>query len=266
VRLLVRTWNLFHGRSFPESGETYLDEMVALAAQDGPDVVCLQEVPAWALPELEAWSGMNAVGAIAMPAIGGRLARRVTALDPRRLRSALTGQANAVLIAPRLTIVEAPKSLPLNPRAVRRREAERLGLSIATRVAWSRNRRVAQVVRIAVGGETAVIVNLHLSSLLDSRPTEAELLRAVTYADGFARPEEPLVLAGDFNLTAASSLLLTALRYDWGFSEAAGGIDHVLARGLTIVRGPAAWPEERRRRGELLLSDHAPVEVEMIGP
>jgi endonuclease/exonuclease/phosphatase family metal-dependent hydrolase len=171
-----------------------------------------------------------------------------------------------VLMAPRLTIVEAPTSLPLNPRAVRRREAKRLGLSIATRVAWSRNRRVAQLVRIAVGAETAVVVNVHLSSLLDSRPVDAELLRAVTYADGFARPGEPLVVAGDFNLTTASSRLLTALRHDWGFSEAAGGIDHVLTRGLTVVRGPAAWAEERRRHGELLLSDHAPVEAEMIGP
>ena len=72
------------------------------------------------------------------------------------------------------------------------------------------------------------------------------------------------MLAGDFNLTVASSVVLPELR-DWGFSEAAGGIDHVLGRGLSLVRGPTAWPEERRRRGELLLSDHAPVEAEMMG-
>jgi len=262
VRLLVRTWNLFHGRSFPESGETYLDEMVALAAQDDPDVVCLQEVPVWALPELEDWSGMAAVGVVAMPAIGGRFARRATEVHPRRLRSALTGQANAVLIARRLDVI-GESSLTLNTRDMRRREAKRLGLSTGMRIAWARNRRVAQLVRVSAGASSAVVVNLHLSSLPDSRPVDAELLRAVTYADGFARPDEPLVLAGDFNLTTASSVVLPELR-SWGFSEGAGGIDHVLARGLTVVDGPTAWPDERRRRGERLLSDHAPVEAEMM--
>jgi endonuclease/exonuclease/phosphatase family metal-dependent hydrolase len=262
MKLLVRTWNLFHGRSFPESGETYLDEMIALAAQDDPDVVCLQEVPVWALPELEGWSGMTAVSVVAMPAIGGRFARRLTQVDPRRLRSALTGQANALLIRKTLSIT-SQTSLDLNPPDMRRREARRLGLSTRMRIAWARNRRVAQLVRVSAGASSAVVVNLHLSSLPDSRPVDAELLRAVTYADGFARPDEALVLAGDFNLTTASSLMLPELR-GWGFSEAAGGIDHVLARGFTVVRGPTAWPEERRRRGERLLSDHAPVEVEMM--
>jgi endonuclease/exonuclease/phosphatase family metal-dependent hydrolase len=46
----------------------------------------------------------------------------------------------------------------------------------------------------------------------------------------------------------------------WGFSSPGPGIDHVLVRGAPsgpIVR----WPDERRRRGDALLSDHAPVEV-----
>ena len=41
--------------------------MVRLAAGDDPDVVCLQEVPAWALGRLERWSGMTAVAALAAP-------------------------------------------------------------------------------------------------------------------------------------------------------------------------------------------------------
>jgi endonuclease/exonuclease/phosphatase family metal-dependent hydrolase len=262
MKLLVRTWNLFHGRTFPESEATHLGEMVALAARDDPDVVCLQEVPIWALPELEGWSGMTAVGVVAMPEIGGRYARRITELDQRRLRSALTGQANAVLITRRLDVI-GEESLALNTRDMRRRESKRLGLPIGMRLAWARNRRVAQLLRLTAGGGSAIVVNLHLSSLADSRPVDAELLRLVTYADGFGRPDEPLVLAGDFNLTTASSVVLPELR-SWGFSEGASGIDHVLARGLTVVRGPTTWPEERRRRGGLLLSDHAPVEAEMM--
>ena len=168
VKLLIRTWNLFHGRSFPESGDTFLDEMVALATQDDPDVVCLQEVPVWALPELEGWSGMAAVGVVAMPAIGGRFARRATEVHPRRLRSALTGQANAVLIARRLDVI-GEESLALDPRDMRRREAKRLGLSTRLRIAWARNRRVALLVRVGAGAGSAVVVNLHLSSLPDSR-------------------------------------------------------------------------------------------------
>ena len=226
MKLLVRTWNLFHGRTFPESGDTFLDEMVALATQDDPDVVCLQEVPLWALPELEGWSGMAALGVVAMPAIGRRFGRRATELDPRRLRSALTGQANAVLIARRLAVI-GEASLALNTRDMRRREAKRLGLSTGMRIAWARNRRVAQLVRVGAGAGSAVVVNLHLSSLPDSRPVDAELLRAVAYAEGFARHDEPLVLAGDFNLTTASSVMLQELR-GWGFSEGASGIDHVV--------------------------------------
>ena len=47
--LVIRTWNLYHGRTHPKSGRTYLERMVRLASIDAPDVVALQEVPLWAL-------------------------------------------------------------------------------------------------------------------------------------------------------------------------------------------------------------------------
>jgi endonuclease/exonuclease/phosphatase family metal-dependent hydrolase len=264
MRLLVRTWNLFHGRTVPETGRTELEAMVRLAADGSPDVVCLQEVPVWALRELAHWSGMTAFGAVAMPALGGPLARRVTELDPRRLRSALTGQANALLVARRLS-ARGHETLPLNPWGFRRREAARLGLPFPIRLAWARNRRVAQVLRVEEGDASTVLVNLHLTASPDSRPADAELLRAATYAEGYARPAEPIILAGDLNLTATSSWALRELG-SWGFSAPGGGIDHVLVRGWTLARGPRPWPAERRRLGDLLLSDHAPVEAEMMAP
>jgi hypothetical protein len=45
------------------------------------------------------------------------------------------------------------------------------------------------------------------------------------------------------------------------FSAPIRGIDQILVRGFELVRGPEPWPEERRRIGNHLLSDHAPVEA-----
>jgi endonuclease/exonuclease/phosphatase family metal-dependent hydrolase len=124
---------------------------------------------------------------------------------------------------------------------------------------------VAQLLRIRRGGETAVVVNAHLTAARDARPADAELLRAATFAEGIARPGEPIVIAGDLNTTWGSSVALRELAA-WGFDGAGASIDHVLVRGLRLVRGPERWPDERRRLGERLLSDHAPVEAGMMTP
>jgi endonuclease/exonuclease/phosphatase family metal-dependent hydrolase len=71
------------------------------------------------------------------------------------------------------------------------------------------------------------------------------------------------VLAGDFNLTADRSATLRDLAGDeWGFSRPGPGIDHILVRGAaaTPLR---RWPDEQRAHGGRLLSDHAPVELEI---
>src|SRR4029078_2711208 len=65
VTMLVRTWNLFHGRPSPPGGRPSLRQMLELVTRDGPDVVCLKELPVWALGHLESWSGMHATGAVA---------------------------------------------------------------------------------------------------------------------------------------------------------------------------------------------------------
>ena len=101
--LVVRTWNLFHGNTVPPQRRAFLREMVELVAADEPGVVCLQELPLWALPLLGAWSGMQAVSAVAR---GPRSAASSSAagsptLNHGVLRSAVTGQANAILVAPR---------------------------------------------------------------------------------------------------------------------------------------------------------------------
>lgn len=233
--MLIRTWNLFHGNTVPPGRVNLLEEAVRVAASGEPEVVCLQEIPVWALEYLDDWSGMIAVGATAArPLLGRELARRVTALNPGLLRSAVTGQANAILVAAGLRVLES-HSIVLNPR--RRRE-----------------RRVAQAVRLLLpDGRTLAVANLHA----DPRHADDELLRAAVFLDATAAPGDVTVLAGDFNLRRGRAFDELAA---WGFSNPGPGIDHVLVRGAETA--PAeVWPEERRRIRGLLVSDHAPVEV-----
>ena len=52
----MRSWNVFHGNAKPPERASFLEEMVRLASADEPDVLLLQEVPAWALGRLSTWS------------------------------------------------------------------------------------------------------------------------------------------------------------------------------------------------------------------
>ena len=71
--------------------------MIELVTRDRPDVVCLQELPVWALRHLESWSGMHATTAIARRPLLPVGARAVTALHHGLLRSAFTGEGDAIL-------------------------------------------------------------------------------------------------------------------------------------------------------------------------
>ena len=263
MRLVVRTWNLFHGNVSPPERHAFLADMVRLASADVPDVLCLQELPVWALGRLGDWSGMTGVGDVgARPKVPPELGRRITQLDPGLLRSALTGQGNAVLLGPSLRVVEH-EALVLNPWSYRRRVSRRLGLGLREQFAWARERRICQVVRVrGEDGLTLVAANLHATSFRpDKRLADAELFRAATFVDGFARPHEPVLLCGDFNLSMRNSHVLPELLGpEWGFDGASPhGIDHVLSRGIGLGP-PGHWPEARRRLDGRLLSDHSPLE------
>jgi endonuclease/exonuclease/phosphatase family metal-dependent hydrolase len=236
--VLIRTWNVFHGNTVPPGRVNLLQKAVRLAASGEPEVVCLQEIPVWALEYLDDWSGMIAVGATAArPLLGRELARRVTALNPGLLRSAVTGQANAILVAAELRVLES-HAIALNPRIFR-------------------ERRVAQAVRLALpDGRTLSVGNLHATNAGEAL-ADAELLRAAVFLDATAAPGDVAVLAGDFNLRGGRALDELAA---WGFSKPGPGIDQVLVRGAEAALAQV-WPQERRRIGGLLVSDHAPVEV-----
>jgi len=266
VPLLVRTWNVFHGNAVPPERHVYLEEMVRLVTADAPDLVALQEVPLWALPYLGEWSGMTAVGAVGAPhRIGpvpshARPGRALTALHHGIFRSAFAGQANAVLVSPRLRVLDE-RTLVLNPRRFRRAQARWLGLDLITELAWAKERRVCLAVRVALpGGGTMLTSSLHATSLAsEERVPDAEVRRAAAFLEGLAAPGEPVLLCGDTNVEAPRSRTMADLR-DWGYSEPAPLIDHVLVRGLPATE-PFVWPEDRRRVDGRLMSDHAPVEV-----
>jgi endonuclease/exonuclease/phosphatase family metal-dependent hydrolase len=260
--LLVRTWNVFHGNAVPPERQGYLEEMVRLVVADHPDVVCLQELPVWALARLEGWSGMAAVGAVAArPRVGpvpwpAAAGHALTDLHHGLLRSAFTGQANAVLVARRHRITET-ETLVLNPGRFRRGQARWLGLDLVSRLAWAKERRVCQAVRVATEQGTVLVGNLHTTSYAaDERVADAELRRAVAFLEALARPDEPVVLAGDTNVLPERSRTIAELDR---WSGPAPRIDQVLVCGLPAR--PVVWPEERRRVDGRLLSDHAPVEA-----
>lgn len=221
--MLIRSWNVFHGRTHPPGRRIRLREMVELASQDGPEVLCLQELPLWALSRLESWSGMRSFSAVAKRTpvprrLGGILQRR----DPLRFRSGVTGQANAILLA----------------RSLRPRAHASIRIS-----APGRERRVCHAVRL----EGIVVGNVHASN--DFRNPEVprrELERAHALVQMLASAGEARVLAGDFNLRDP---------------ELTGpNIDHIVVAG--IDHGPLdVWPLERRRQNGAVLSDHAPVEM-----
>jgi endonuclease/exonuclease/phosphatase family metal-dependent hydrolase len=226
VALLVRSWNLFHGNASPPRSRSHLREMIELVTRDEPDVVCLQEVPVWGLSRLVTWSGMQAFPVIARRGLRpAQLAGWVTRLHNGLLRSAVAGQANAILVRSDHACVA------LGSSQVSDRGAER---------------RVCQVVR--VDGAT-IVANTHLSSAGDRQRLELE--RALAFAESHADPGTVVVLAGDFNLHGVAVA---------GFSHPGPGIDHVLVRGVT-ASDLVVWPEERRRQNGLVLSDHAPVEL-----
>jgi endonuclease/exonuclease/phosphatase family metal-dependent hydrolase len=245
----------------------FLERMIAHATADRPDVLCLQEVPPWALERLGDWSGMTVFGEVAArPSIGplpstAGLGRRLTALDPARVRGAFAGQANAILLARGLRAVERD-SIVLNARAFRRAQARWVGLPLVDELYWAKERRVCHAVRVALAdGRVAAITTFHATGSKDKRIPDAEVMRAAIFADALAGPEEVCVLAGDFNITAERSLTLAEITgSEWGFSRPAEGIDHILVRGAEASR-PERWPISRRRVNGVVVSDHSPVDV-----
>ena len=167
MELLVRTWNVFHGNALPSGRRSYLRQMIELAASDQPDVLCLQEVPLWALERLGEWSGGMQVATTTTlsPLLPRKLAGWISRRHQGLWRSAIAGQANAILVAPAHPLEELEErwvSMPSqHPRRIH-------------------SARVAGI----------VIVNAHLSADV------GQLERTFAFAEAWST----VALAGDLNL------------------------------------------------------------------
>jgi endonuclease/exonuclease/phosphatase family metal-dependent hydrolase len=236
--------------------------MLELATADNPDVLCVQELPAWALRQFTVGdvAARPSIGPLPIPRSLGRI---LTEPHHGLLRSAFTGQGNAIQLSPRLRLL-GHWVLTLNARRFRESQARTLGLGAVERLAWAKERRIVQAARAGdADGRTYLIANLHGTSSSDKRLPDAELLRAAWFATSLAKPEDVVVLAGDFNVWPGSSRTLEALAgAEWGFSKPGPGIDQVLVRG-TPSSPLRRWDDARRARGGVLLSDHAPVELDI---
>jgi endonuclease/exonuclease/phosphatase family metal-dependent hydrolase len=212
--MVVRTWNLFHGNTVPPRRRAFLREMVEVITADGPGVVCLQEVPLWALPHLESWSGMQSISAVARESRVGsaRLGGWITELHHGVLRSALTGEADAILVAPRFT-VSHERDLVVSSNGIR---------------------RLMHGLRLDGG---IFVANFHTTG-----DDQFRMVADIVKSQG----GEQAIIAGDANLRPGDGGTYALLRRR-GFSEPLpDSIDQIVVRGLPSTP-PVAWPEERRR-------------------
>jgi endonuclease/exonuclease/phosphatase family metal-dependent hydrolase len=196
MAMRVLTWNLFHGRSVPETPHSLLPDFAALLASWEWDVALLQEVLPWWPVELGRAANASARMALTSRNVLPPIQRLVAEPRPHVLKS-WSGGSNAILVRGQAIVEHRIVRLRLRPE-----------------------RRVAHGVRLADG---TWVTNLHAQVHLDRR-AQTDLDRAAEATTAWAAGA-PTVIGGDFNLTGEPTA--------FGYRHLAGHwVDHVLGRGL----------------------------------
>jgi endonuclease/exonuclease/phosphatase family metal-dependent hydrolase len=172
----VLTWNLFHGRSVPNSGRSLLNEFAAALAGWEWDVALLQEVPPWWPPMLARAAGAQERTQLTSRNFLLPLRRAISERNPDILKSN-GGGSNAILVRGGDILEHRAERLRRFPEA-----------------------RWVHGVRLA--GSWAVNVHSH------NRPEALALedtLEAVEHARRCAG-DAPLVFGGDVNLRRPPAL------------------------------------------------------------
>jgi endonuclease/exonuclease/phosphatase family metal-dependent hydrolase len=204
--LRVLTWNLFHGRSEPETPRSLLPEFAARIAELEWDVALLQEVLPWWPPLLGRAAGASARMALTSRNLVPAIQHRVAPPRPHVLKS-WSGGCNTILV---------------RGQAIREHRVERLR-------AWP-ERRVAHGVLLEDG---TWATNLHAQVHRDQR-AQADLDRAAAVTMLWAAGA-PTVLGGDLNLHGRPTA--------FGYRHLGGHyVDHVLGRGMRVVERARALP------------------------
>jgi endonuclease/exonuclease/phosphatase family metal-dependent hydrolase len=199
MAMRVLTWNLFHGRSKPETPRSLLDDFAARLAGWEWDVALLQEVlPWWPVP-LGRATGASARMTLTSRNVLPPLQRLIAEPRPHIIKS-WAGGCNAILVRRQAVVEHRSRLLRLLPE-----------------------RRVVHGVRLADG---TWVSNVHTQVHFE-RSAQADLDQAgeatTAWADG-----APALLGGDFNLRGAPTA--------FGYAHLAGHwVDHVLGRGFRVV-------------------------------
>ena len=206
MALRVLTWNLFHGRSKPETPGSLLPVFAAALAGREWEVALRQEVPPWWPVELARAARASMRIALTSRNLLPGAQRLVAERRPALLKS-WAGGANAILV---------------RGQAIREHRVLRLRLLP--------ERRVAHGVLLEDG---IWVTNLHAQAHLERR-AQGDLDRAAEATTRWAAAA-PTVLGGDLNLRGTPTA--------FGYAHLAGHVvDHVLGRGLTVVERGRTLP------------------------
>jgi endonuclease/exonuclease/phosphatase family metal-dependent hydrolase len=223
MALRILTWNLFHGRSVPDTPRELLPEFAERLAGYEWDVALLQEVPPWWPVPLA-----RAAGASARMTLTARNfllpVRRLVAGSRPDVAKSWGGGSNAILVRDQAIAEHESRPLRLFPE-----------------------RRVAHGVRLADG---TWVTNLHAQVRVEVHArADLELAAATTLAWAGGAPA---ILGGDCNLQGDIAVS--------GFEHLAGNwVDHIFGRGVRAAgRGRGL---DRPTIDGSFLADHRPLTV-----
>ena len=222
----VITWNLFHGRAVPERPEYLYDEFLAALGRWNWDVLMLQECPPW-WPRKFARALSADYRSVHTSRNLGLPVRRALATWRPDIIKANGGGCNAILVRDRRIVADRAKRIRYIPE---RRLVHGVGLADGT---W--------------------ICNLHLQgsrSHIRAPNYIVETVKAGVYGRRWAGEDAPIVLGGDFNVSAPPLI---------GYEQVPGhrGVDQLFVRNLGFSGKAKALD-----RGSL--SDHRPVCAEIV--
>jgi hypothetical protein len=244
--------------------------MVELITADKPGFVCLQEVPAWALNQIGEWAGMQSIPArsrkskVGFVPVPAGLGRRIPALGTSG-RAARDGSGN-VILAPADAKLRQVKQITLNTNPFCEEQARKLGLTPKLARWWERERRVCHLAKIELPNRRRLqIATLETTRYpADLRLADAELRRAASFVDRASDLEEIVVVAGHFNTTfAQSETLQWLMARETDRYTATEPLSDVLVREGRAADA-RAWSDDERSYDGKLLSEHAPVELQLL--
>jgi endonuclease/exonuclease/phosphatase family metal-dependent hydrolase len=214
------------------------------------DVALLQEAPPRWLGDLERATGAQGELALTSRNSLGWVRAALAEWNPDLIASN-EGGSNMVL-------ARSPARIVASERVILATEPER---------------RVMLMTRLALPSERTLVVACTHLSVPATGNGAAEALRAAEVASAWAAGA-PLVLGGDLNLRPARQPEAFAqLRERYGLTQptAPQSLDHLLARGVEVVRPPTALADAAREIPgpaglAVRLSDHAPVLAELRLP